>query len=87
MSANDETAWCWTCDLEAEFWNGGGSTREECLADARADCALEPKHTGPFWIAPTFPATESDVQEYWGDDEVEVGSPIIDTDKIEQHTP
>jgi hypothetical protein len=78
--------WCWSERDDAEIWHEGGKSREEAIARAKHDATLGPQPDG-FWIAPTIPATRADVDEWWGDEEIVVGSPIIDCDRIEHFPP
>lgn len=80
--SNDGSAlWCWTEDLEAEIWHVGGASKGAAMLAAHRD-----GHSS-FWVAPTRPAGEADVNDWMGDDNLETGDPMIDVDRIEEIPP
>lgn len=76
--ASGSAHWCWTEDLEAEIWHGGGASKGEAMLAAQRE-----GHSS-FWVAPTRPAGEADVNDWMGDDDIEVGDPMIDVGRIEE---
>ena len=80
MSADTQTpGWCWTDDIEAERWFGNFASKGEALlaAQQHGDGAA-------YWVAPLIPATEEHVENWLGDDDIELGDLVVDVDNIEE---
>jgi hypothetical protein len=84
--APGSAVWCFAANDDEEVWQYGGTTREAAIAAGYLELSKwtdEPEDRTDFCVAPTKPATQQDVEEYTGDEEIEVDWPMIDMDRIE----
>ncbi|HYC63733.1 MAG TPA: hypothetical protein VEC14_03295, partial [Reyranellaceae bacterium] len=78
--------WFWTRNPENEIWQQGGHSREEALAAIRHDRAVHRPEIGEeiaYIIGPGRRATQTDVDEWIGEDDLEVGDWLIDDQAME----
>ena len=83
-----KTQWAWIDgrNIEAESWNHGGTSRAEAIkaghrARFRRFVIAPCRHA--IVIAPCRHATKRDVREWIGDNDLQLGDWMVDTDRAE----